>query len=140
MNMAIVYKRYSVRHHTVPYCTLQYRTVLHRTVRRSTVLQRYRNGTLPLQCCNPTSNTNVGLSQSYVDYISSTQGLYLNPCIQAPYDIYDAAKHSLPATFIPLEHTPWGCLTTNVTCWTMEGLEDVELVAARLSIRRAAPL
>ncbi len=33
----------------------------------------------------------------------------------------------------------WGCLTAG-TCWTMERLEDVELVAARLSIRRAAPL
>jgi hypothetical protein len=52
--MATVYKRYSVRHHTVPYCTLQYRTVLYRTVRHSTVLQHYRNGTLPLQCCYPT--------------------------------------------------------------------------------------
>ena len=73
------------------------------------------------------------------DYLSSTQGLYLNPCIQAPNDIYAAAKHSLPAAFIPLEYTPWGCRTTG-TCWTMERLEDVELVAARLSIRRAAPL
>ncbi len=52
--MAIVHKRYSVRHHTVPYCTLQYRTVMYRTVRHSTVLQLYRNGTLPLRCCYPT--------------------------------------------------------------------------------------
>ena len=76
----------------LPYCIIQYQ---HSTVpvpyRYGTVLQRYWNGTLPLQCCNPTSNTDVGLSQSYVDYLSSTQGLYHNPCLQDPYEIYVAA-------------------------------------------------
>ena len=45
----------------------------------------------------------------------------------------------MPVAFVPLEHAPWGCLTAG-TGRTMERLEDVELVAARLSIRRAALL
>ncbi len=35
---------------------------------------------------------------------------------------------------IPLEHTPWACLIAD-TYWIVERLEDVDLVATRLSIR-----
>ncbi len=61
---------HTVKYRTVQYGTVQYRTVPYRTilyyiqhqhstgtVRYDTVLQRYWNGTLPLQCCNPTSKT-----------------------------------------------------------------------------------